>query len=319
MDTLFDYIGANDSATPATVASGAFSLQFIDIVGSSIAIGDSSTLSPSELFLSVVDETSTADIKPIVAYYNQSLYLVPRQQLVLNKECTCYVDAYSGTAYSAGFVGCERGFNAASCNNGMSYNLIYYYTLFTYNDAGHFSYADRCAMAEYGIGNALPPGPICQLSILQQASGNHGTQYDSVALSWVNPNDASLYGVRIYVSQHRYATNFVEPFNANDPMYILYDSVLTPNLNSIVNVGPGTSSAIIDGVDNFTHGYRELYKLSSGGDAVFAESSTSPAVQFEAGAVYYYTVFTYDVNGNYNMPTCIDRGQISYAPSSPMS
>ncbi len=328
METLLDYVGANASVVPVSISSDTFRLQFIDIVGSSIAIGNSTTAAPSELFLSVVDETSEADIKPIVAYYNQDLYLVPRQQLVLNQECSCYVDAYSGTAYSAGFVGCERGYNAAACNNGMSYNLIYYYTVFTYNDAGHFSYVDSCARAEYGIGNALPPGPVCQLAIVPQASGNHGPLYDSISLSWVNPDESSLYGVRIYVSKYRYATNFVEPFDASDPMYILYDSVFTPNLNAIVNVGPGTSSAIIDGVDNFiadpdhpepdpyyghTQGYRGLYKLSSGGDAVFTESSTSSAVQFENGVIYHYTVFTYDVNGNYNTPTCVDRGQVSYA------
>jgi hypothetical protein len=324
---------------------------------SGMFIGDSSVPSPITLYVVTKYDAGNSPSPPEVLYNlcvtAIPLFIVKRADMLDNSECTCYVDSYTGPASSVVFSGCSPELASNACFSGLSYNQVYYYTLFTYNEAGHFSYADNCNRVVYGMFNSIPPGPICQFQMNPQYvtltspdCDPSFTKLNNIRLQWVNPSDPNLYGFRVYVSEYnhpgalcsaRYAENFVEwntvraiddvgsdtcQLSYTDPatacnMMLVYDTFLTPWITEgspDLSRVAGETAYLTDGLDNAdpTNGYRTLYELTEDGKSLVSNSGVRR--DLKAGVTYFYTVFTYDVYGNYNAPSCIDRGAIATNP-----
>lgn len=305
-------------------------------------VGDSSTPSPITIFTvlryNVAESFTAPDAPDNMVISPIELFIVDNASVINNQECTCYVDSYTGEASSLVFSGCTPELSTNPCFNGLSYNQVYYYSVFTYNDAGHFSATDRCNQVVYGMFNSIPPGPICRLSMIPEyADDGHGnTTISDIRLNWTNPSDSHLYGFRVYVSEYghagasctaSYANNFVETNKTpavNDVgdvtdidtacnMMLVYDTLLTPWITTAslgISRKPGDMCYIYDGVDNSdsASGERVLYELAPDGRSLL--SQTGVTRKLKPGITYFYTVFTYDVYGNYNAPSCIDRGAV---------
>ena len=300
-------------------------------------VGDVSVPSPFTVYVVLKHSAGEADQNLCVTTI--PLFIVKRADATDGSECTCYVDSYTGTASSTVFSGCSPELATNACFNGLSYNQVYYYTLFTYNDAGHFSYIDRCNQVVYGMFNSIPPGPICQFQAVPQYTSVTCfdltmEKIDRIRLQWLNPSDPHLYGFRVYVSEFGHASNFVEyntvpaseyqydvcdvshltPSGGN--MMLVYDTFLTPWITasaSDLSRTPGETSYLYDGLDNSpvdgeNNTYRVLYELAEDGRSLLSEIGIRRDLR--PGVTYFYTIFTYDVYGNFNAPSCIDRGAI---------
>jgi hypothetical protein len=294
-------------------------------------IGDATQSSPFTVYL-VLKSIYTTNAQyvvnslPVSSVMPIEFNLVNSTAVEDGRECTCYMDTYTGPTPSVVFAGCTPEIAANACYNGLSYNMTYYYTIFTYNDAGHFSIADNNNQAVFGMTNSNPPGAVYGFASTFESA----TQINT--LQWTNPAEDNLYGFRIYVSQSipcdlasgclggRFAENFVETNSvAYDPaipetgcnMFLVYDTLLTRTIDLAsphISKMPGDTSSFKDGHDNSSNGNRIVFELSADGKQLLTPAGK--AFNFISGATYYYTIFTYDVYGSYNAPVCVTRNAI---------
>ena len=306
------------------------------------AIGDSNTPSPITIFL-VLKHGTDVVLTPPTVHENLctsalELFSVKRSDVVDGTECTCYIDSYTGLTSSVVFSGCTPQLAANACYNGLSYNQLYYYTVFTYNDAGHFSYTDRCNQAVYGMSSSIPPGAVCQLELIETVGGG---LIDNVQLQWTNPIDPQLYGFRIYVSESGHLDQYGHAINCNTSfasdfvmvngtkaasdevsgwqstacnMMMVYDTFLTPwitDQSPHISRVAGDVAYFYDGQDNVdpSSNDRVLYELADDGKSLVSNVGVKRSLT--PGVLYNYTIFTYDIYGNFNAPSCIDRGNIT--------
>ena len=237
------------------------------------------------LFYTLTDSSGN-----IIGQVSDTCFVIDVDTLDTGVPCSCYVDSFGGDISGLSLRGCDVAVTATPCE-GLSYNLVYHYTMFSYNDCGHFSEIATCAQAEYGFTDATPPGGVCNFNAVKSTGG--------IRLTWKNPIDDDFTGVRIFAS----TSGFVKSFN-DTTAEIVYDTALysQESISSSVDLAPGAFTSFIDNEDNIEAYNRFVFQI--GGDNSVAEKELSPLA---GGTEYFYTVFTYDEAGNFSVPVCIER------------